>query len=148
MKKKSIVFFSIFLLVAACAPKEGIEIRDAWIRTAPQGGNSAMYFVIHNYSADDELVGVSTEIADAAEMHESSMVDDVMQMRMVESVPLASGEDVEFASGGLHVMLIGVKEELKAGDTVEVVLHFKNSVDIRLQVPVQEGADEHGGHGG
>lgn len=148
MKKKSIVFFSIFLLVAACAPKEGIEIRDAWIRTALQGGNSALYFVIHNYSADDELVGVSTEIADAAEMHESSMVDDVMQMRMVESVPLASGEDVEFESGGLHVMLIGVKEELKAGDTVEVVLHFKNSVDIRLQVPVQEGADEHGGHGG
>ncbi len=148
MKKKSIVFFSIFLLVAACAPKEGIEIRDAWIRTALQGGNSALYFVIHNYSADDELVGISAEIADAAEMHESSMVDDVMQMRMVESVPLASGEDVEFASGGLHVMLIGVKEELKAGDTVEVVLHFKNSVDIRLQVPVQEGADEHGGHGG
>lgn len=148
MKKKSIVFFSIFLLVAACAPKEGIEIRDAWIRTAPQGMNSAMYFVIRNYSADDELVGVSTEIADAAEMHESSMTNDVMQMRMVESVPLASGEDVEFASGGLHVMLIGVKEELKAGDTVEVVLHFKNSEDIRLQVPVRESADEHGGHGG
>lgn len=148
MKKKSIVLFSIFLLVAACAPKEGIEIRDAWIRTAPQGGNSAMYFVIRNYSADDELVGVSTEIADAAEMHESSMTNDVMQMRMVESVPLASGEDVEFESGGLHVMLIGVKEELKAGDTVEVVLHFKNSADIRLQVPVQDGAEEHGGHGG
>ena len=52
MKKKSIVLFSMFLLVAACAPKEGIEIRDAWIRSAPQGGNSALYFVIHNYSAD------------------------------------------------------------------------------------------------
>lgn len=148
MKKKSIVLFSIFLLVAACAPKEGIEIRDAWIRSAPQGGNSALYFVIHNYSADDELVGVSTEIADAAEMHESSMVDDVMQMRMVESVPLVSGEDVEFASGGLHVMLVGLKEEAKVGDMVEVVLHFKNSEDIVLHVPVQEGADEHGGHDG
>ncbi len=100
-------------LVTACTPKEGIEVRDAWIRTAPQGGNSALYFVIHNYSADDELVGVSTEIADAAEMHESSMVDDVMQMRMVESVPLVSGEDAEFASGGLHVMLVGLKEEAK-----------------------------------
>lgn len=148
MKKKSIVLFSIFLLVAACAPKEGIEIRDAWIRSAPQGGNSALYFVIHNYSADDELVGVSTEIADAAEIHESSMVDDVMQMRMLESVPLVSGEDVEFASGGLHVMLVGLKEEAKVGDMVEVVLHFKNSEDIVLHVPVQEGADEHGGHDG
>ncbi len=136
------------MLVTACTPKEGLEVRDAWIRSAPQGGNSALYFVIHNYSADDELVGVSTKITTAAEMHESSMVDDVMQMRMVESVPLVSGEDVEFASGGLHVMLVGLKEEVKVGDMVEVVLHFKNSEDIRLQVPVQDGADEHGGHGG
>lgn len=148
MKKKSIVLFSIFLLVAACAPREGIEVREAWIRTAPQGGNSALYFVIHNYSADDELVGVSTEIATAAEMHESNMVDDVMQMRMVESVPLVSGEDVVFESGGLHVMLVGLKAEAKVGDMVDIVLHFKNSEDIRLQVPVQESAEEHGGHNG
>ena len=148
MKKLFLIIIAGMALVTACAPKEGIEVRDAWIRTAQQGGNSAMYFVIHNYSADDELVGVSTEIAEAAEMHESSMVDDVMQMRMIESVPLVSGEDVEFASGGLHVMLVGLKEEAKVGDMVEVVLHFKNSEDIRLQVPVQESAEEHGGHGG
>ncbi|MBV6401022.1 MAG: hypothetical protein CNIPEHKO_01319 [Anaerolineales bacterium] len=148
MKKLVSLFLAGMALVTACTPKEGIEVRDAWIRTAPQGGNSAMYFVIHNYSADDELVGVSTKIAEAAEIHESSMVDDVMQMRMVESVPLASGEDVEFASGGLHVMLVGLKEETKVGDMVDVVLHFKNSEDIRLQVPVQESAEEHGGHGG
>ena len=148
MRKIFLVFLAGMILVTACTPKDGIEVRDAWVRTAPQGGNSALYFVIHNYSADDELVGVSTEIAGAAEIHESSMVDDVMQMRMVESVPLVSGEDVEFASGGLHVMLVGLKEEAKVGDIVEIVLHFKNSEDIRLQVPVQEGAEEHGGHGG
>lgn len=136
------------ILVTACTPKEGIQVRDAWMRTAPQGGNSALYFVIHNYSADDELIGVSTEIAEAAEIHKSSMVDDVMQMRMVESVPLVSGEDVEFVSGGLHVMLVGLKEEANVGDMVEVVLHFKNSADIRLQVAVHEGADEPEGHGG
>ena len=148
MKKLFSMILTGVALVTACTPKEGIEVRDAWIRTAPQGGNSALYFVIHNYSADDELVGVSTEIADAAEIHESSMVDDVMQMRMLESVPLVSGEDVEFAPGGLHVMLVGLKEEAKVGDMVDIVLHFKNSEDIRLQVPVREGAEEHGGHGG
>ena len=148
MKKLVSLFLAGMALVTACTPKEEIEVRDAWIRTAPQGGNSAMYFVIHNYSADDELVGVSTEIAGAVEIHETSMVDDVMQMRMVESVPLVSGEDVEFASGGLHVMLVGLKEEAKVGDMVDIVLHFKNSEDIRLQVPVQESAEEHGGHGG
>lgn len=148
MKKIVSMILAGMALVTACTPKEGIEVRDAWIRTAPQGGNSAMYFIIHNYSADDELVGVSTEVTDAAEMHESSMVNDVMQMRVVMSVPLASGEDVVFESGGLHVMLVGLKKEAKVGDMVDIVLHFKNNEDIRLQVPVQEGADEHGGHGG
>lgn len=149
MRKKLLVFLAGMVLITACAPKEGIEVRDAWVRTAPQGGNSALYFVIHNYSkTDDELIGVSTEIAGAAEIHESSMDNDVMQMRMVESVPLVSGEDVEFESGGLHVMLVGLKDDAKVGDLVDIVLHFKNSEDIRLQVPVQEGAEEHGGHGG
>ena len=148
MKKIVSMILAGMTLVTACTPKEGIEVRDAWIRSAPQAGNSALYFVIHNYSADDELVGVSTEIAAAVEIHETSMAGDVMQMRMVESVPLVSGEDVEFASGGLHVMLVGLKEEAKVGDMVEVVLHFKNSEDIVLHVPVQEGADEHGGHDG
>lgn len=149
MRKILLVFLAGMILVTACTPKQGIEVSNAWIRTAPQGGNSALYFVIHNYNAtDDELVGVSTEIAGAAEIHESNMVDDVMQMRMVESVPLISGEDVEFASGGLHVMLVGLKDEAKVGDMVGVVLHFKHSQDILLQVPVQDGAEEHGGHGG
>lgn len=149
MKKILSMLLASVILLAACSPKEGIEVREAWVRTAAQGSNSALYFVIHNYNAtDDELVGVSTEVSDAAEIHESSMVNDVMQMRMVESVPLASGKDVVFESGGLHVMLVGLKEEAKIGDMVDIVLHFKNSEDIRLQVPVQEGAEEHGGHGG
>jgi copper(I)-binding protein len=148
MKKKFLLILMCAVMLNSCTPKEGIEVRDAWMRPTAQGENGAVYFTLHNYSADDELIGVSADIAQAAEMHESTMTNDVMQMRMVESVPLASGEDVEFSSGGLHVMLVGLKEEVKVGEMVDIVLHFKNSEDIRLQVLVQEGAEEHGGHGG
>ena len=148
MKKKFLLILTCAVILNSCTPKEGIEIREAWMRPTAQGDNGAVYFTLHNYSADDELIGVSADIARAVEMHESTMTNDVMQMRMVESVPLVSGEDVEFASGGLHVMLVGLKEEAKVGDMVDIVLHFKNSEDIHLQVPVREGEEEHGGHGG
>ena len=85
-------------------------IRDAWMRTAERGGNGAVYIVIHKYSAmNDALVGASAEIAQAVEIHESQIVDDIMQMRMLSSVELASGEDVKFEPGGLHIMLVNLK---------------------------------------
>lgn len=138
-KKLYCLLISMFLLVG-CAPKEGIVIRDAWMRTAERGGNGAVYIVIHNYSAmNDALVGASAEIAQAVEIHESQIVDDIMQMRMLSSVELASGEDVKFEPGGLHIMLVNLNEEPQVGESVEISLHFQNNADISLSVPVQLG---------
>ncbi|HEX2996471.1 MAG TPA: copper chaperone PCu(A)C, partial [Anaerolineales bacterium] len=53
-------------------------------------------------------------------------------------VPLEAYADIEFAPGGLHVMLINLKKELKIGDEIEIALHFKNSEDIKLRVPVRD----------
>lgn len=139
-------FYSMILagvtFITACTPKEGIEVRDAWTRAAAQSENGAVYFIIHNYSdTDDALVGISTEVSGAVEFHESEMAHDVMQMRMVHSVPLASGEDVNFAPGGLHIMLVNLREELNVGERVEITLHFQNNPDISLSVPVQISED-------
>jgi len=59
-----------------------------------------------------------------------------------ESVPLAAGAKVEFKPGGLHVMLIGLKQDLKVGDQFELTLHFKNHADIVLKVIVKEEATD------
>lgn len=142
MKKLFSMILASVIFLTACTPKEGIEVRDAWTRAAAQGENGAVYFVIHNYSeTDDALVRISTEVAEAVEFHESEMVHDVMQMRMVHSVPLASGEDVKFAPGGLHIMLVNLREELKVGERVDITLHFQNIPDISLSVPVQISED-------
>ncbi|HET6594259.1 MAG TPA: copper chaperone PCu(A)C [Anaerolineales bacterium] len=114
-----------------------MEVYDAWTRPAAQGANGAIYFVIH-FSADEELVGVSSDAAEAVEIHESRMNGDVMEMRPVQSVPLGAGEDVRFEPGGLHVMLVGLKQDLKTGGEVEITLHFKNYQDIPLRVLVQD----------
>jgi periplasmic copper chaperone A len=135
----------IVLLLSGCsAPTaEGVEIQDAWMRPAARGGNGAVYFAIHS-SAAEELIRVSSDVAEAVEMHESKMSGDVMEMRQMQSVPLGAGEEVIFEPGGLHVMLVNLRQDLNAGDEIDITLHFKNYQDIPLRVPVQDTpASEH-----
>ena len=112
------------------------------MRPAAQGENGAVYFVIHNHSATaDELVGASSNIAEAVEMHESMLTGaDVMQMHEVASVPLDAFAEIEFTPGGLHMMLVGLRQETKVGDEIEVILHFRNFEDVGIMVPVRETA--------
>jgi hypothetical protein len=127
------------VLLSACSPQKGIEVHKVWMRPAAQGANGAVYFVIHNHSSEaDELVGVSSEIAEAAEMHESRLNGDVMEMNQMQSVPLEAYAEIEFAPGGLHIMLVDLGRELKVGDQIEITLHFKNHEGMRVMVPVRD----------
>ena len=135
------------LFLSACSAPEGITVREAWIRATKTGENGAVYFVLVNDSTEqDELLGVSSDLADAVEIHKSSLVagTDVMQMNPVSSVALASGSEVTFEPGGLHVMLVGLKKELQVGDVIKLTLHFKKHADVPVNVSVAEFApDEH-----
>lgn len=139
MQRILVLVLAMSLLLSACGAEKGIEIREAWARPAAQGENGAIYFVIHNDMREaDELTGISSDIAEAIEVHESMLNGDVMQMHQLESVPLPADAEIAFEPGGLHVMLVGIKNDLEIGDQVEITLHFKNSADITLLVPVQE----------
>lgn len=61
-----------------------------------------------------------------------------MKMRPVESVPLPAGGTVEFKPGGLHVMLLELKRDLKAGDAFAVTLKFEKAGPQTVQVTVRE----------
>jgi len=138
------VFISIFIfLLGACSSSgKGIEIQNAWARPAIQGGNGAVYFLLQNQSVGgDELIGASSDVADAVEIHLSSMEGDVMRMQQVMSVPIGGKASVEFAPGGFHIMLIGLKQDLNIGDEFQVSLQFKDHEDIPITVMVQETMD-------
>jgi periplasmic copper chaperone A len=139
MKRVFIFLLAEIFLLNACDAATGIEVSNAWMRPAMKDGNGAVYFVLQNHSAAaDELTGVSSEIAQAVEMHQSTMEGDVMQMQQVMSVPIEGKEGIEFAPGGYHVMLIGLKQDVKLGDQIQVTLNFADHEDITISVPVQQ----------
>jgi hypothetical protein len=143
MKKFLVVFVFVMgtLFASACGAGGDIEVHEPWARAAMMGGNSAVYLTLHNHSSQaDELIGASSEVAETVELHLSQMgANGEMQMIPQPSIPLDAGEETMFQPGGLHIMLIGLKRDLKVGEQFQVVLHFRNHADITLNVPVQEG---------
>jgi copper(I)-binding protein len=139
MKRILILALAAVFLMAGCASKKGMEVQEQWSRSTQQGNNGAVYFTLRNHSAQpDELTGVSCDVADVAELHESKLSGDVMQMHKLESIPLPADTAVTFAPGGLHIMLIGLKKDLKVGEEFQITLHFKNHADIPIQVAVRD----------
>jgi copper(I)-binding protein len=138
VKRILILILAVALSLSACGTPQGIEVREAWMRPAAQGENGAVYFVIDNRGSQDTLTGVSSDVAEAVEMHESMMSGDVMQMQQIDAVPLERSTEIRFEPGGLHVMLVGLKKDLQVGDEVEVTLHFTNFEDLNITVPVSD----------
>lgn len=137
---RAVVLIAV-LLSSACQPSVSgrLSVREAWARPAAAGATSAIYLIVDNGTAQAErLLSVDTPAAAQAEFHESQMNDqNMMSMQPRESVAIPAGGQVAFAPGGLHVMLVGVTSELKAGDTFSITLHFENAGALPVEVPVQ-----------
>lgn len=106
---------------------------------ADMGGVSAAYMTIRNSgSSADQLLKVEGDVANSIELH--TMVDDggVMRMRPVENIEIPAGGEATLKPGGLHVMLIGMKRSLKAGETVSLKLTFAQAGTVDVQAQVRE----------
>jgi copper(I)-binding protein len=116
-----------------------LRIMQPWARAgAGHGNNGAAFMTIANSgSQDDRLVAASTTVAKKTEVHETTMEDGVMKMRMVMgglTIP-ASGQ-VELKPMGLHVMMMGVTDKLVEGETLMLTLTFERAGSVELAVPI------------
>ena len=143
MKKIIILALLTILVLGACSAPGDMEVHQAWVRPTAKGENAAVYFTLHNHSATaDELTGLTTSVADITEIHETKIENDVMQMNMVTSVPLAADEEIIFTPGASHIMLVNIKEELVLGEHIGLILHFKNHEDIVVEVHIEDSMPE------
>jgi len=69
---------------------------------------------------------------------DTNLAGGVMMMVQQENVPVGAQSQIEFSPGGLHVMLIGLNQDLNPGDTFQVTLNFENAGQITMDVPVRE----------
>ena len=131
---------TLALLLTACgaaAAGDGGEITVSDARVpVPAGANGAAYMTLSSDGGGDRLVGASTDIAEAVELHETTAEDGSMAMQPVDGVEIPAGGEAVLEPGGLHVMLIDVTEELAEGDTVDITLTFENAGEQTVSAEV------------
>ena len=123
-----------------------ISIDHPWARASMGMAKAgAAYMVLTNDgSAPDRLVSASAEVSETVELHTHLMEDGVMRMRQVQAIEVAPGAPSVLEPGGLHVMLIGLKEPLTAGESFPMTLTFEQAGEITVEVAVEAMG---GGHG-
>lgn len=120
-------------------PEDGIEIRDARASPGRMNGVSAIYMtVLNGASLADSIVSVSSPVAGLAEVHESYKQEEgMMGMRQAESVIIPARDLLRLEPGGMHVMLMQLKNRLENDDEVELIIRFENAGEIVVKAPVQ-----------
>jgi len=102
------------------------------------GGTGPGFMTIRNTGAsDDRLLSASSPAVATVEIHEMSMAGGQMTMRALpDGLPIPAGGQVDLAPGGLHLMLIGVREPLAAGQTLPVELRFEKAGAVTVSLAV------------
>ena len=116
-----------------------IDIADPWSRATPQGASVAAGYmkITNNGTSADRLISGSSDIAPTFEVHEMSMDKGVAKMRPVKGgLEIKPGETVELKPGSFHVMFVGLKKPLTAGEHVNAKLVFEKAgaVDVEYDV--------------
>ena len=127
----------VFAPVVSLPQSDGIQIENAWSRAAMQGRTGLVYLTIVDHGAADRLTGVSSPVADKAELHESFSEGGVSKMRPMASLALDQGKAVVLGPGGYHIMLTDLKRPLTQGDAFPLTLTFANAGQVTVQVAVQ-----------
>lgn len=120
---KLAIFASAFLVGPALALADaGVKVTNVWARSTAPGQNVGAAYLNIVSNAPAALVKAESPAAKVVELHEMKMEGDVMKMRAVPKIDLPAGKEVKLEPGGLHVMLIDIKQPLKVGEKVPLTL--------------------------
>lgn len=112
---------------------------DPYVRLVPAGtGQTSAYVLLRNGdNSAHALVKAASPAARIVELH--TVVDEggVKKMRPVPKMDIQAGSETHLKPGGLHIMLIDLKEPLKEGAEVPITLTFEDESEIALKAPVR-----------
>ncbi len=125
-------------LASAAGMADSVAVEDAHVRQMPPAApNSAAFLTVINTSATPiRLTGARSDVAKTVELHDHIHDGDILRMRRIDGVDIPAGSRAALAPGGKHVMLIGLRQPLKAGAMVELTLQFSDGSEHTVNAPV------------
>ena len=141
MKILSVIAALFSLAAGAVFAADSVKVYDAWVRdTVPGAMVSAAYMRIKS-DAPVKLVKAESSVAGVTEIHKMEMKDGIMKMQAVDAIEVVPGKVVDLKPGGYHIMLMMLKDQIKAGAKVPLTLTFedagKKQTVIKVEAKVQ-----------
>jgi periplasmic copper chaperone A len=117
----------------------GVTIAKAWARATPGGArNGVVYMAITaEPGAADRLVAARSDAARSAELHTHIHEGDVIRMRRLDALDVRPGQPTVLRPGGHHLMLVDLKQPLKAGDRLKLTLVFEKAGEIVVEASIE-----------
>lgn len=138
MRILKIALFCLMML-PALAHAEGLEIEKVSTLEMPEGLPTAgVFFIVNNDGPADKLVAAKTEIAEQTMIHVTDVDEKTgaLVMRHADALDVPANGTLAMAPGANHVMLIGVKKQLKKGDSFPMTLIFEKAGEKQVTVDV------------
>jgi copper(I)-binding protein len=138
------LILSLFLLLSGTAmasqAADDIEVVSPKVRAVPPVMNMSAAFMTLKNNGDQAhlLIAARSEKINSVELHTHINDDGVMRMRQLTEIALPAHSETVLQPGGLHIMLIGLKQPLKSGDNVDFTLVFSDNSEKTFTAPVQD----------
>ncbi|MDA3875462.1 MAG: copper chaperone PCu(A)C [Halothiobacillus sp.] len=135
-------FVGSMILMMSFAAQAAPVISGPWIPEQPPGAMASAVFLTMKNSSDqpEALIKATAPGFKAVQMHKSIQVDGMHRMIEEKEIAIPAHGETQLAPGGYHIMLIGPKNPLVAGDHVPLTLTFSDGTKETLQVPVKKRA--------
>lgn len=125
----------------AAIPKstaEGLQVVEArLVLPIVKDSPGAVYFgLVNDSDQPQKVMSIDVAGADMAMIHDTIDKGGHSSMNMVQNVVVPAHTTMAFAPGGRHVMVTGIKPELKAGVNTVLKLNFESGDVLATSIPV------------
>lgn len=119
---------------------DSLEVESPYVRAVPPGQpNSAAFMTLMNHSdIEHAVVAAESPVANVVELHTHTEEKGMMKMRRIDKISVPGKNKTVLQPGGLHIMLIGLKQELVPGEKVSLTLKFEDGSHKKIEAPVNK----------
>lgn len=139
MNKLIALLAFIFLTTFAHAEPAGpYNWSNAYMRQAPSKIGAAYVHLKNPTQSDDVLIGATASWAERIELHEiKTGPNSVMQMQKIEKMDLPKNSVLILEQGSYHLMVFGIKENLKVDERKNITLKFQKAGSVVIPFTIQ-----------
>jgi hypothetical protein len=116
---------------ASSAVQAQRRVDIAWVRATLPNQSATGSYMCPTSQKNVVLTRASFPVAGIVEVHEMSMDQGIMQMRAAGPGLMEVGQTIEPKSDGVHIMMMKLKKQIKAGESLRMSLSLKAADGIR-----------------